>query len=52
MTLYVIHKYPGALQKEVTNRYIRNQAQPRARKSFDDELEMILKRQGIVPLGE
>jgi hypothetical protein len=32
--------------------YIRNQAQHHARKSFDHELKMILKRHGIVPLGE
>jgi putative transposase len=35
-----------------TIRYIRNQAQHHVRKSFDDELKMILKRHGIVPLGE
>ena len=33
----------GVSQKEVTIRYIRNQAQHHARKSFDDELKMILK---------
>jgi hypothetical protein len=42
----------GVAQKEVTIRYIRNQAQHHARKSFADELKMILKRHGIVPLGE
>jgi len=46
MTLHVI----GVSQKEVTIRYIRNQAQHHARKSFDDELKMILKRHGIVSL--
>jgi hypothetical protein len=29
-----------------------NQAQHHARKSFDHELKMILKRHGMVPLGE
>ena len=42
----------GVAQKEVTIRYIRNQAQHHARKSFADELKMILRRHGIVPLGE
>ena len=41
----------GVAQKEATIRYIRNQAQHHARKSFDDELKMILKRHGMVPLG-
>jgi hypothetical protein len=31
----------GVSQREVTIRYIRNQAQHHARKSFDDELKMI-----------
>ena len=42
----------GVAQKEVTIRSIRNQAQHHARKSFADELKMILRRHGIVPLGE
>ena len=42
----------GVSQKEVTIRYILNQAQHHAKKSFDDELKMILKRHGIVPVGE
>ena len=41
----------GVSQKDVTIRYIRNQAQHHARKSFDAELKMILKRHGIVPFG-
>src|SRR5215470_3931754 len=36
----------GVSQVEDTIRYIRNQAQHHAKKSFDDELEMILKRHG------
>jgi hypothetical protein len=31
--------------------YIRNRAQHHARKSFDHELKMLLKRHGIVSLG-
>ncbi len=42
----------GVAQKEVTIRYIRNQAQHHARKSFDDELKMILKRHGIAAWGK
>ena len=42
----------GVSQKEAAVRYIRNQAQHHAKKSFDVELEMILKRHGIVPVGE
>ena len=42
----------GVSQKEVTIRYILNQAQHHAKKSFDDEFKMILKRHGIVPIGE
>jgi putative transposase len=42
----------GVSQKEVAMRYIRNQAQHHAKKSFDVELTMILKRHGMVPVGE
>ena len=42
----------GVSQKEVTIRYIINQAQHHAKKSFEDEFKMILKRHGIVPVEE
>ena len=42
----------GIAQKEATIRYILNQKQHHARKNFDQEFRMILKRHGIVPYGE
>jgi putative transposase len=42
----------GASQLEMAISYIRNQAQHHAKRSFDIELGMILKRHGIVPIGE
>jgi len=42
----------GVAQKEVTIRYILNQAQHHTRKSFDDELKIILKRHGITAWGK
>jgi putative transposase len=42
----------GVSQRQAAIHYIRNQAQHHAKKSFDGELKIILKRHGIVPVGE
>ena len=42
----------GVSQKEAAIRYICNQGQHHAKKSFDTELKTILKRHGIVSVGE
>jgi len=42
----------GVSQKEAAIRYICNQGQHHAKKSFDTELKMISKRHGIVSVGE
>jgi putative transposase len=42
----------GVSQKEAAIRYICNQRQHHAKKSFDTELKTILKRHGIVSVGE
>lgn len=42
----------GVSQMEAAIRYVQNQAQHHAKKSFDVELRIILKRHGIVPIGE